>query len=463
MRRGLFGRLGKLGLNHAIQPNVSPIIFLTQWKIVGNSQVHTDPFLTQWKVEGNSVVDNNTILSCGDYSDVDGKYHVKISNGVTIFDIPLTEPLRKVNGVADTIEFPSNTDGKALVTRNFASVNLGSFNWSSRSTSQTGKNRYSTPMGVVVLPNCIGSKTGNPIATALCAKYNNIEPSTTYNNNEGIGIYDSSNVVNGQIFIYDSNANTLTQQAFKNYVQGIELIYQITPTTELIDVSPFPVSSTDTYTSANVVPYSAFEHTENKEIWSCGEYSAVDGKWHILVQPQGGSIADIALDAPLRKAEEFADTIEFANNTAVVTRNIGKVVFTDSGWKYSSYAGSIYTTVVSDEIMAPTQDTVVANILYCDTAYEVNNYQYLMDNRSTVKGIGVSKSGRIGIFNDEFINNNVILQDFYDYIVGKVLLFALETPTTELVDAPQIQEAESYTCVISQGGKAVSWSSFETE
>ena len=43
------------------------------------------------------------------------------------------------------------------------------------------------------------------------------------------------------------------------------------------------------------------------------------------------------------------------------------------------------------------------------------------------------------------------------------ILYELETPTTELVDAPQIEEAESYSMVISQGGKAVSWSSFETE
>lgn len=45
MRRGLFGRLGKLGLNRMIQPNISPQpVYLTQWKIVGNSEVHTLPY-----------------------------------------------------------------------------------------------------------------------------------------------------------------------------------------------------------------------------------------------------------------------------------------------------------------------------------------------------------------------------------------------------------------------------------
>lgn len=43
------------------------------------------------------------------------------------------------------------------------------------------------------------------------------------------------------------------------------------------------------------------------------------------------------------------------------------------------------------------------------------------------------------------------------------VIYELATPTTELVDAPQIQEAESYTCVISQGAKSVEWSGFDIE
>jgi hypothetical protein len=48
-------------------------------------------------------------------------------------------------------------------------------------------------------------------------------------------------------------------------------------------------------------------------------------------------------------------------------------------------------------------------------------------------------------------------------VSGIEILVLLATPTTELIDAPQIEEAESYSMVISQGGKAVEWSSFETE
>lgn len=43
------------------------------------------------------------------------------------------------------------------------------------------------------------------------------------------------------------------------------------------------------------------------------------------------------------------------------------------------------------------------------------------------------------------------------------IIYGLATPTTELVDAPQIEEAESYSMVISQGAKAVEWSNFKTD
>lgn len=43
------------------------------------------------------------------------------------------------------------------------------------------------------------------------------------------------------------------------------------------------------------------------------------------------------------------------------------------------------------------------------------------------------------------------------------LIYELAIPTTETIQVPQIEEADSYSCVISQGAKAVEWSGFETE
>ena len=46
---------------------------------------------------------------------------------------------------------------------------------------------------------------------------------------------------------------------------------------------------------------------------------------------------------------------------------------------------------------------------------------------------------------------------------GVEIIYELATPTTETIQVPQIEEADSYSCVISQGGKAVEWSSFDTD
>lgn len=398
------------------------------------------------------------IWSCGDYSAVDSKYHVKISNGVDVFDIALTEPLRKVNDVADKIEF---SNGSAVLTRNFASANLGSFTWLTRSTNQTGKNRYSTQMGVEVLPNCIGSPTQYTTAIGLCSIYNVIAPGNTYGCMEGIAVFDSSNVTDGQIFIYDSNADTLTYQEFKNYVQGIELLYQITPTTEIIDAPQISVSPTDTYTSANAVPFSAFTHTENKEIWSCGEYNATDGKYHILVQPLGGSIADIALTEPLRKVNNVADTIEFPSDTegkALVTRNLALLFTTKFVVDHMDSQNKLCLT--TSKFNGANYDSTKDGGILCnkiEKGLSLNNARKYDGECFALQSINVwVRNGAIEQTTESY-------QSYFDNLGAIEVVYQLSTPTTELVDAPQIQEAESYSMVISQGGKAIGWSSFETE
>ena len=87
------------------------IVYLTQWTLVGNSQVKG--VLSSWKISGNSVVQGTSILSCGDLG-LDGKYDVKISNGVDIYAISLNEPLRKLNSDIDTIEDIENLDELAI-------------------------------------------------------------------------------------------------------------------------------------------------------------------------------------------------------------------------------------------------------------------------------------------------------------------------------------------------------------
>lgn len=430
---------------------VKPITYLTQWKIVGNSTVHTDEYLTQWKVEGNSVVDNNAILSCGDYSDVDGKYHVKISNGVTIYDIALTEPLRKVNDVADTIEF---ANGVATLTRVFGSDNMGDMPWSNATTNVSGKYRcISASLSAVIKAPSSNANRAN----ILIVSYNATSISNILNSTEGIGVSTG-----GTISVYDENYNQSdSANAFKTAMAGVELIYELaTPTTEVIQVSPFPVSATDTYTSANDTPYSAFEYKKNVEIWSCGEYSEVDNKWHIRILPEGYGIVDIALDEPLRKVNDVADNIEFADGVGTLTRAFGKVDWLNDTFEKISASERIYFTILNNNIK--TQTLNILSSLYItvssvwasitDPVAFPNLHINSHPTRNMLRIVDEDKNDLTAV---EFAQANAN--------AGVEIIYELATPTTETIQVPQIQEADSYSCVISQGGKAVEWSSFETE
>lgn len=417
--------------------------YLTQWKIVGNSEVHTDPYLTSWKVSGNSVVQDGAIMSCGDLGQ-DGKYHVKISNGVTIFDIPLDAPLRKVNDVADTIEFPSSTEGKALVTRNFKQILLSDYSWIYSAYSNT----YVHDFKDLYVISDMDYKPNLLVEGFDVCTYNMI--------NDG-GYRMTSRLSNNYHYLYISAVPFETSTEFRNYINGKSAIYQLeTPTTELVDAPQIAVSPTNTYTSANVVPYSAFEHTENKEIWSCGEYNATDGKYHILVQPQGGSIVDIALTEPLRKINNVADTIEFPSGIegkVLVTRNILSYLLENLTWTKHPSENRYYAVIKALNCVIPTNSNIsVVPLILCNKyttvcfADRLKNDKQLTATRSSSDYISVIDSD---LTSDSDIQGEILLQ--------------LATPTTELVDAPQIEEADSYSMVISQGGKAVEWSSFETE
>lgn len=199
-----------------------------------------------------------------------------------------------------------------------------------------------------------------------------------------------------------------------------------------------------------------------QEIWSCGEYNATDGKYHILVQPLGGSIADIALTEPLRMVNDVADTIEFPSETegkALVTRNLGGAILSDLSWSLSSYSHFCINSYLP--IKSIENSDAIPNIL----TEGFTTYAYSDLNKDKYP-YGCSFSygnNNLCLYDDSFYEGTQKTQEFTNYISGKKIIYELATPTTELVDAPQIEEAESYTMVISQGGKAVSWSSFETE
>lgn len=221
-------------------------------------------------------------------------------------------------------------------------------------------------------------------------------------------------------------------------------------------VSPTPPTPITYLTNWKIVGNSEVHDTE---IWSCGEYNPIDGKWHILVQPLGGSIADIALTEPLRKVNDVVDTIEFPSSIegkALVTRiytqakvrdlefeRIGqlnnRIRFRSKILETKHYSVNAKCNILFDQyICMSILDANTTNQPYVIASYVEQLYLYCpLDIDTNDK------------FNEQYGDEDII--------------YELVSPTTELINIPQIAEADSYSCVISQGGKAVSWSSFITD
>lgn len=200
------------------------------------------------------------------------------------------------------------------------------------------------------------------------------------------------------------------------------------------------------------------------EIWSCGEYNATDGKYHILVQPLGGSIADIALDEPLRKVNDVVDSIEFADNVAILTRNFAKALLSDVNWYKSVISSGKYRYDTSgfknlNKPIKPAADNAKAANVLCSI------YDTISANKAYTGGqVGISverTGGKVYLYDSNYDQEDDIAA-FKAHIQGAELIYELATPITETIQVPQIAEADSYICVISQGAKAVEWSSFET-
>lgn len=190
-----------------------------------------------------------------------------------------------------------------------------------------------------------------------------------------------------------------------------------------------------------------------QEIWSCGEYSEVDNKWHIRILPEGYGVVDIALDEPLRKVNDVADTIEFANGVATLTRKIAATKIRDNSW---TMGGDWSSTLHG--FFADIQSKASGNALLCAgyNTITAGSFYWSVPDLS----IGSSNTNQQRVYIKDLQYESA--EEFSQRQGNNVILYELDTPTTETIQVPQIEEADSYSCVISQGGKAVSWSSFET-
>lgn len=195
------------------------------------------------------------------------------------------------------------------------------------------------------------------------------------------------------------------------------------------------------------------------EIWSCGEYSELDNKWHIRILPEGYGVVDIALDEPLRKVNDVADTIEFVNGVATLTRYYKRV-------EWQTISISKLTTSGGVTYFALTPATPY-NMGYTENQLSNVYPNYKRNSVSAFNGLGMGLGGTMAqpimrVVNSEMDNMTVSEFAAVNAAAGIEIIYELAIPTTEIIQVPQIEEAENYTCIISQGGKAVEWSSFIT-
>ena len=339
---------------------VKPITYLTQWKIVGNSEVHTLPYPdgvvlpTGYKrckyleFHGTEYIDSGiipeqgigvsmTFKYLGEYTEEirdDGFFGCRVSaySADSLYCFRQAQTNKLLVSYGGKICDSTTTGNFRIDAGDEIELHLdsNSLSFTNGTNTFTQSHNYQITKGTNTL--YIGRTSGYGYPSRILLRIfilTNSVGDTIFN---GIPCLDDNDVP----CLYDTVSGT----SFYNDGTGT-LGYEIEP--------------------------------QPTEIWSCGEYSDVDSKYHVVILPTDKQAVDIVLDEPLRKTGNTADTLEYPTETS------GKALLT----------------------------------------------------------IRVEESG------------------------GE--LSPLDTPTTELIDAPQIAEADSYTCVISQGAKAVEWSSFETD
>lgn len=433
---------GVAGIGKKTPP--TPITYLTQWKIVGNSEVHTLPY-------PDGVVLPTGYKRC-EYLQSDGTAYIEVPFGFYKTD--------EVYAKAAMLEIADDTYFVSPKTWNDAN------------------NRYAMGVHSVflngawtkVFVNAYGNQgtSGGGLIPYIAAdnairewEYKNYICSMGGSTKDNSQIPFGSETDNLRLF-YGYNAPTECKICeYRHKKANAE--YRLIPCLDSNDTPcMYDVINNQTYyNSAGSGSFTYKLYPQPTEIWSCGEYNATDGKYHILVQPQGGRIADIALTEPLRKVNDVADTIDFPSDTegkALVTRKNIFIQKSFNGGYFDSSGTVFFSNIISDDIV---------KIAYGD------RFTISICNKLETSYISAMRNANMiatGTYNGAAIFRNYEIEQTVDAYkawlatLGELdLICQLATPTTELVDAPQIAEADSYSMVISQDAKAVSWSSFETD
>jgi hypothetical protein len=423
----------------------TPITYLTQWKIVGNSEVHTLPYP--------DIPQGYTKCK---YLEFHGTEY--LNTGV-----------KTNNAIGMSLTFSTTTESKAIIgARVSAGSNAFVFGILIDDTFLVGYGTNAKQMNAPV--NALDGQLHTfTLSNAQCTLDN-------INVRFNLGTFSTPNA--NDIYIGTWNNNGTPDNRFyegkiysvRLYGSNVNLFNGIPCLDDNNVPCLYDTISGTTYYNDGTGTFGYEVEAQPTEIWSCGEYNATDGKYHILVQPQGCSIADIALTEPLRKVNDVTDTIDFPSDTegkALVTRMLKSVDMSTQSLKDSSSikAGMFLIRLIDRKytyqsaVLSPIYTQINPQSSSVNAAKRLNSKEccYFYSSNPAYDMYASS----LYFYDTDFIDAST--EEIQTALQGVELIYELATPTTELVDAPQIAEAESYSMVISQGGKAVSWSSFETE
>lgn len=298
------------GKNEA-EPEPPVPVYLTAWKIAGNSEVHTLPY-------PDGVVLPTGYKRC-EYLQGDGAAYIELPYGFKV-----TDNIYIKCAMSELVDW-----GGVIASKTWDSSNNRRFTFGG-AVLKNSVRIFTSSFGTV------GPADGG-LSPQVIADTNVHE--WTYANYE----FTMDNYASKTYQSFgESGSNTDNLRIFYGYDRPRKYkIYDYRHTKGNTEYHLIPcLDSNDTpcmydvinnqayYNSAESGSFTYKLYPQPTEIWSCGEYSETDSKYHVVVLPTGKQAVDIVLDEPLRKVNDIADTLEYPlglSGKALLTTRVAEI------------------------------------------------------------------------------------------------------------------------------------------
>lgn len=301
---------------NAEEPEPPVPVYLTAWKIAGNSEVHTLPY-------PDGIVLPTGYKRC-EYLESDGTAYIELPFGFNYTD-EMYAKVKFNNTYGSERHIISlkgwNTDKNTSSRFCFASVSRGSvISFASALGSLSALQDDFTPTAPFNLSVCEVNYSNK--------QYTLLNESKIFVRNLNYATFGPET---SHICLLKNFDNEGTEGAIYEYRhKKANAEYRLIP---CLDSNNTPcmydvINNQAYYNSAESGSFTYKLYPQPTEIWSCGEYSETDSKYHVVVLPTGKQAVDIVLDEPLRKVNDIADTLEYPlgiSGKALLTTRVAEI------------------------------------------------------------------------------------------------------------------------------------------